>query len=80
MIRTCDTRNGKNSCRLTTEDNRINSVLTQELRTIIRNSEPADVKLKSIIKGHANREKKILFFGAVFATTIFAIQLLIARS
>lgn len=50
-----------------------------EIRAIIRNSEPANMQAKKHYqRAHANREKKILFFGAVFAT-IFAIQLLISQ-
>ncbi|CAM3097315.1 FtsB family cell division protein [Leuconostoc rapi] len=50
-----------------------------EIRAIIRNSEPANMQAKRHYqRAHANREKKILFFGAIFAT-IFAVQLLISQ-
>ena len=50
-----------------------------EIQQIIRNSEPANMQAKRHYqKAHANREKRILFFGAIFAT-IFAVQLLISQ-
>ncbi|WP_220740911.1 FtsB family cell division protein [Leuconostoc miyukkimchii] len=50
-----------------------------EIQSIIRNSEPANMQAKRHYqKAHANREKRILFFGAIFAT-IFAVQLLISQ-
>ncbi|ADG41022.1 MULTISPECIES: septum formation initiator family protein [Leuconostoc] len=50
-----------------------------EIQAIIRNSEPANMKARRYYqRAHANREKRILFFGAIFAT-IFAVQLLISQ-
>lgn len=50
-----------------------------EIQQIIRNSEPANIQAKRHYqRAHANREKKILFFGAVFAS-IFAVQLLVSQ-
>lgn len=53
--------------------------VSPEIKAIIRHSEPDNMKAKRHYqRAHANREKKILFFGSVFLV-IFAVQLLISQ-
>ena len=53
--------------------------VTPEIKTIIQNSESANLQAKRYYKkAHARREKRILLFGA-FIATIFAVQLLVSQ-